>query len=75
MAPEEIVQHIDSANRQLLYAEQDYLQLTPEQILVLMNAAALQGFRYGSDMALSRLQGELFLYTLTGKGPKERSSS
>jgi hypothetical protein len=57
MTPEEIVAQIRRENRALLYSRTDYRTLDPEQILALMDAAAIHGFRIGSDVALSIIQG------------------
>lgn len=59
MTPEEIVAEISVTNRNVLYVRKDYQSLTPEQVLALMDAAAMRGFRFGSNVALSMLQGEL----------------
>lgn len=59
MRPEEIVEHIDRQNRSILSACDDCSGLTRQQVLDLMNAAALRGFQYGGEMALSTVQGML----------------
>jgi hypothetical protein len=59
MEPEEIIDHIDEQNRNLLYAREDYHTLTHQQVLQLMNTAAMRGFRFGSDSALSLVQSKL----------------
>lgn len=61
MTPEEIVAEISTTNRNILYIRKDYQSLTPEQVLALMDAAAMRGFRFGSNVALSMLQGELLV--------------
>ena len=59
MTPEEIVAEISRTNRNVLYVQKNYQSLTHEQVLALMDAAAMRGFRFGSNVALSMLQGEL----------------
>jgi hypothetical protein len=61
MTPEEIVAEINHKNRAILYTRQDYQSLTPEQVLALMDAAAMRGFQFGSNVALSMVQGALFV--------------
>jgi hypothetical protein len=61
MTPEEIVTEINHNNRTALYTRQDYLALTPEQVLSLMDAAAMRGFQFGSNVALSMVQGTLLV--------------
>jgi hypothetical protein len=65
MGPHEIVDHIDEQNRQILYARTDFNRLTHEQVLHLMNTAAMRGFRYGSDSALSLVQSKLVVKYLS----------
>ena len=59
MTPEEIVAEISTTNRNVLYTRKDFRSLTPQQVLALMDAAAMRGFRFGSNVALSMVQGEL----------------
>lgn len=59
MTPEEIVTEINRTNRAVLYTRKDYQSLTPEQVLALMDAAAMRGFQFGSNVALSMVQGAL----------------
>ncbi len=59
MTPEEIVAEINRANRAVLYVHKNFQALTHEQVLELMDGAAMRGFRLGSNVALSMLQGEL----------------
>jgi|GEM_PF-940595 len=59
MTPEEIVTEISRTNRDILHVRQGAETLTREQVLSLMDAAAMRGFRFGSNVALSMLQGEL----------------
>ncbi|HYD94778.1 MAG TPA: hypothetical protein VEC01_05590 [Noviherbaspirillum sp.] len=59
MAPEEILEQIDKQNREILGARSDADRLTQDQVLHLMNTAAMRGFRFGSDTALSLVQSKL----------------
>lgn len=61
MTPEEIVTDINAMNREALYARADYHNLTHEEVLALMDAAAMQGFRMGSNLALSMVKGALLV--------------
>lgn len=65
MGPQEIIDRIDEQNRQLLYSRSDFNGLTHEQVLHLMNTAAMRGFRFGSDSALSLVQSKLVVKYLT----------
>lgn len=69
MTPEEIVAEISRTNREVLYVQKNYQSLTHEQVLVLMDAAAMRGFRFGSNVALSMLQGELVVRLTRMTGP------
>ena len=61
MTPEEIATEINSKNRDVLYAWEDYECWTPDEILALMDAAAMRGFQLGSNVALSMVQGSLLI--------------
>lgn len=70
MTPEEIVSDLNSRNRELLYACEDYCHLTHEQVLALMDNAAMQGFRMGSNVALSMVKGSLLVQLTRASGTK-----
>ncbi|MGH8807583.1 MAG: hypothetical protein ACREX0_06875 [Noviherbaspirillum sp.] len=61
MTPEEIIAQIVAQNRGTLYAHCDCDTLTAEQVLGLMNTAAMQGFRFGSESTLSVVKGTLLV--------------
>ncbi|MGE5621622.1 MAG: hypothetical protein ACM3WS_00480 [Bacillota bacterium] len=61
MTPEEIVADLNGKNRDVLYSRNDYQHLTHEQVLALMDAAAMQGFKLGSNVALSMVKGALLV--------------
>ncbi|WP_420476281.1 hypothetical protein [Noviherbaspirillum sp. ST9] len=61
MTPDEIVNDINTMNREALYGRVDYHNLTHEEVLELMDAAAMQGFRMGSNLALSMVKGALLV--------------
>ena len=61
MTPEEIVADLNCKTRDTLYARNDYQNLTHEQVLALMDAAAMQGFKLGSNVALSMVKGALLV--------------
>lgn len=75
MTPEEIVSDLNAKNRDALYARKDFQTLTPEQVLALMDAAAMQGFRLGSNVALSIVKGSLLVQltrrSTAGKSPSD----
>ncbi len=61
MTPEEIVAEINDLNRDVLYARTDFQNLTHQQVLALMDSAAMRGFQLGSNVALSMVQGALVI--------------
>jgi len=74
MTSDEIVSEISRKNRDAFSADDDCQLLTREQVLYLMDAAALRGFQFGSNVALSMVQGALLvqlvrLPQLEGKPP------
>jgi hypothetical protein len=71
MAPEEIIERIDAQNRDLLYARTDFQQLTHEQVLGLMNTAAMRGFRFGSESALATVKSKLLVKYLSDTAVNE----
>lgn len=69
MTPEEIVYDINLRNRDALYTRTDYQHLTHDQVLELMDAAAMQGFKLGTTVALSMVKGALFVQMSRTAGP------
>ena len=71
MTPEEIITDLNACNRGALYELDDFDHLTHEQVLALMDAAAMRGFRLGSNVAVSMVQGALLvqLSRMTGVKP------
>ncbi len=61
MTPEEIVADLNEKNREALHAQNDCRNLTPEQLLALLDAAAMRGFKLGSNVALSMVKGALLV--------------
>ena len=61
MTPQEIVADLNEKNRHTLYERQDYDKLSHEQVLALMDDAAMQGFKLGSNVALSMVKGALLV--------------
>lgn len=59
MQAEEIVEQIATQNRRLLSNNGTRGNLTPREVLELMNLAAMGGFRFGSECALSMVAGML----------------
>lgn len=71
MTPEEIATDINTRNREALYGRTDYHNLTHEQVLELMDAAAMQGFRMGSNLALSMVKGSLLVQLTRAAGMRK----
>ena len=71
MTPEEIITDLNTRNREVLYARTDYHNLTHDQVLALMDAAAMQGFKLGSNVALSMVKGALLVQLTRTVGAKE----
>lgn len=65
MDPEEIVETLAAQNRSILAANPKTDLLTMEEVLGLMNMAALRGFRFGSDSALSMVKSKLLVKYLS----------
>lgn len=61
MSPEEIFANLNARNRVALYACSDLQNLAPAEVLALMDKAALQGFRLGSNIAMSMVKGALLV--------------
>lgn len=59
MTPEEIVEKISEQTTTLLYGQPNYNNLTHAQVLDLLNTAAMQGVKFGSNVALSMVKGAL----------------
>ncbi len=74
MTPDEIVTEINRKNRDTLYVRDDYQSLTHEQVLDLMDAAAMQGFQFGSNVALSMVQGALLIQLARMVGTEDKPS-
>ena len=74
MTPEEIVAELNAKNRDALYARADHSRLTHEQVLTLMDAAAMQGFKLGSNVALSMVKGALLVQLTRAAGAKTNAS-
>lgn len=74
MTPEEIVADLNSKNRDTLYARNDHQNLTHEQVLALMDAASMQGFKLGSNVALSMVKGALLVQLTRTVGAKKDKS-
>jgi hypothetical protein len=74
MTPEEIVTDLNTKNREALYRRNDYQHLTHEEVLALMDAAAMQGFKLGSNVALSMVKGALLVQLSRAAGSKKDTS-
>lgn len=61
MTPEEIVADLNARNRAALHACEACGGLNAEQILALMDEAAMHGFKLGSNVALSMIKGSLLI--------------
>jgi hypothetical protein len=74
MTPEEILADLNSKNRDTLHALRDFQNLTRDEVLALMDGAAMRGFKHGTNVAMSMLQGALVVQ-LTRGSPREQDSS
>lgn len=70
MTPEEIVTELNIKNRDALYAREDFQNLSHDQVLALMDAAAMQGFKLGSNVALSMVKGALLVQLTRSVGTR-----
>lgn len=61
MTPEEIIADLNARNRAVLDQRDDDAPLRPEDVLALMDSAAMQGFKLGSNVALSMVKGSLLV--------------
>ena len=61
MVPEEIIEYLNAKNRSILSENCRDEFLTHEQVLTLMNAAAMRGFRFGGESALSMVKSMLVM--------------
>jgi hypothetical protein len=74
MTPEEIVADLNEKNRDVLYSHTDHHNLKSDQVLALMDAAAMQGFKLGSNVALSMVKGALLVQLTRAAGTKTDKS-
>lgn len=74
MTPDEIVSEINRKNRDALYVREDYRSLTHDQVLDLMDAAAMRGFQFGSNVAMSMVQGALLIQLTRMMGTEDKPS-
>lgn len=72
MTPEEIVSEINRENRAALYGRADYQSLDVQQVLALMDAAALRGFKMGTNVAMSMIQGTLLVQITRAYGTNDK---
>lgn len=75
MTSEEIVSEISRNNRDALPGLEDCAWMTREQVLDLMDAAAMRGFQFGSNVALSMVQGALLVQLARLKGEDAKPAS
>ncbi|HEX7636479.1 MAG TPA: hypothetical protein VF427_14545 [Noviherbaspirillum sp.] len=61
MAPEEIIEYLNAENRSILSENCSDEFFTHEQVLTLMDAAAMRGFRTGGESALSMVKSMLVM--------------
>lgn len=68
MTPEEIVSQLQHLNRQILASRAIKQDFRAEQLLELMDAAAMRGFQFGSNVAISAVQGALLVQLVRLEG-------
>lgn len=61
MTPEEIIADLQAGNRDLLLSESECGVYSTDQVLALMGDAAMNGFKLGSNVALSMVKGSLVI--------------
>lgn len=61
MTLDEILTDLIAINSDALYAQEDFEHLNSEQVLALMNTAAMQGFQMGNNVAMSLVKGALLV--------------
>jgi hypothetical protein len=61
MTPEEITTELHARNRDTLNTRHANQELTQDEVLALMDAAAMKGFRLGSNVAVSMIKGALLV--------------
>lgn len=61
MTSDEIVADLNARNRSALFGREDHDRLSTEEVLALMDGAAMQGFKLGSNVALSMVKGSLLV--------------
>lgn len=72
MTPEEIVSQLHQMNRQYLQARPNMREISSEQVLELMDAAAIRGFQFGSNVAMSMVQGALLVQLVRIDGARKK---
>jgi hypothetical protein len=75
MTPEEIVADLNASNCLQLYTRADCNKLSAEQVLALMDSAAMRGFRLGSNVALSMVKGSLLVQLNRAASARDRSGA
>ena len=61
MTAEEIASEISKMNQSVLDAWSDHEYLTREEMLKILDSAAINGFQFGSRVALSMVQASLLI--------------
>ena len=61
MTPEEVAADLNQKSSNILYSTPGYGRLAHADVLHLMNEAAMQGFKLGSNVALSMVKGALLV--------------
>jgi hypothetical protein len=72
MTPEEIVSQLHQINLQILETRSDERKIASEQVLELMDAAAIRGFQFGSNVAMSMVQGALLVQLVRIDGARKK---
>ena len=72
MTPQEIVSHLHQINRQILQSHPDAQEINVEPLLGLMDVAAMRGFQFGSNVAMSMVQGALLVQLVRLEGARKK---
>jgi hypothetical protein len=75
MTSDEIVSEISRKNRDAVPGLEDCAYMTREQVLDLMDAAAMRGFQFGSNVAMSMVQGALLVQLARLSTGEDKSSA
>lgn len=74
MTPDEIVADLNARNRSALDARESSGMLNPDEVLELMDVASMQGFKLGSNVALSMVKGSILVQLSRASDARKNSN-